>query len=386
MPVIGQERVQMSVNDQISALDLELATLMKEMGANEPSVSGGETKETRQKAPQGGGFIASVPQSDIINQTADDKPQRTPREAQLDAALREERAKRKDEQRKRREMEERDARRQENFERLMANLAARQNAGPASYPASAQNEPSIEGLDYITQDELTRDPIGTLTKIANGYNLMVQVRRSTSAAEAQRAANQAQVSAQQTQLAKAQTEFIRQFDEIETEFAEEVPDYNLACEYAVRARVTQLKTQFPGASDQSIAATLQREMLGAAWEAQAQGLNPAEMAYRTAISLGYNPEAGRAYLAKVANGEDPAQPVSGEAKKPAAPAAKAKSDPDAADPLRHIREGQKAAKSAGAGGGQAPPADTDLDALLDLDGHAFAEAMDRFVSKQTRAR
>ena len=374
------------MNSDIAALDLELAALMKEYGANEPTALPDAPQDTRTKAPQGKGFVPEAPQGEIINQLADDqKPQRTERERQLDAALKEERAKRKQQERERRALEERDRQRQANFETLLARVAAQGQAPSSSPPAQPKaNDASIEGLDYMTEDLIRTDPFGALTKIADGYNRLIYERRSIAELQQRKAAEASQQQQQQQARAQAIGAFMQELDDIEKDFAEDVPDYNLACQFAVEVRRRQLATQFPAATKEQIAEHLQREMLGAAWEARAQGMNPAEATYRVAISLGYSPEQGRALLERQARGEAEPEPAPQPA--PAPQQRKPAANPADPDPLKHIREGQKAAKSAGAGGGQAPPADTDLDALLDLDGETFLKSVDSFVSKQKRAR
>lgn len=364
------------MNDEISALDLELATLMKEHGANDQDAVDAPS-QARAKAPQGKGFVPEAPQGEILNQLADDqKPQRTERERQLDAALREERAKRKDQERQRRALEDRDRQRQANFETLLARMGSAQAAPQPSAkadPAAPAN--SVEELEYISLDHIQADPVAALAAIADGYNMLLHERKVMAHMQRQQAAAAAQHEHIRREQGAQIAAFMEDMNDIEADFTLDVPDYPLACEYAVEARRRQLVAQFPAATEAQIADHLQREMLGAAWEAKAQGRDPAEATYRVALALGYDPEAARKAMTAEKAPPEPKKKSSDSAANAAG-----------ADPLRHIREGQKAAKSAGAGGGQAPPADTDLDALLDLDGEAFLKSVDSFVSKQRTSR
>ena len=174
---------------------------------------------------------------------------------------------------------------------------------------------------------------------------------------------QAQMQAQQQQqqqLAQAAQvqELAKSIEEAETDFAEDVPDYDAASEYLVKTTMEQMKARYPDLErdPQRLHSAVTWEMFNMAQQARSAGRNPAEVYYASAKAMGF-------------------------ALAPPAPPA-----PPPSDPLAGIRAGQAAARGVGAaGGGASPPAGkVGIPDLLNLNGAAFSSATQAFLKEMRR--
>lgn len=86
---------------------------------------------------------------------------------------------------------------------------------------------------------------------------------------------------------QAQQQVIADVQRSEAEFVAKTPDYNSAVDHLYSSRVTELQNM--GYGQQEIAAQVQRDAQAIYQAAKAIGMNPAEMAYMRAQSLGYRP-------------------------------------------------------------------------------------------------
>jgi hypothetical protein len=137
----------------------------------------------------------------------------------------------------------------------------------------------------------------------------------------------------------------------EAEFAKETPDYQEAATYVQQARLNQLRVLRVPNPEQAVA----QEALQLAVNALQQGVNPAQMVYEYAKTVGWAP--------KVA-APTPSQPAPA-APKPAAPAAGAKK-------LETVAKGQAANASLSQLNGSASP-ETTIESVLKMSDEEFAK-------------
>lgn len=143
---------------------------------------------------------------------------------------------------------------------------------------------------------------------------------------------------EQLQQQEQQRQIIAAASAHEQTFAAQTPDYFQAIQHIRNIRTQQLQMFYPSATPVQIQQQIAREELGGAAQAMSAGLNPAEMVYKYAQTLGYQPP----------------KPTTAAAAAPATPPA-AKPDPSAARTL-------------GSGGGASPtpdPSDSE-DAMPEL--------------------
>lgn len=156
---------------------------------------------------------------------------------------------------------------------------------------------------------------------------------------------QEQAERQQREQATAQQQHIQRLaahvNNSEAAFAQQNPDYNAAVEHLKNVRVRELTEGF-GLDPMTASQKAQQELIEFALHNAAQGVNPAEAAYRIAAVRGYQKAA-------------PAQPG-------ATPAEK----------LATQQKGQAAAKSLGGGG--APAGKMTVESLLSMSDEEFAAA------------
>lgn len=334
---------------QLAALDEEFAARVNEEGGL-PLDDGGA-----QPSPKRGvGDKNAVIPGQGGSRPYDDAPvERTDRERQLDAARREERERRKRAQREADELRAQMAHKDANFQTLLTRALAQQGQGGG---AQQGNQPSVQ---YINARDIEQAPLQVLATIANGYNQMIYEREVAERQAQEQRAQQAQLAAAQRQQAEAMQRFVSELHDAEGDFRNQRPDYDDAAAYAVSARVEQVANLYPTWSREQVVGLVQNEVLGGAWEARAAGMSPAEAIYRAALSLGYTPGA------KDKQGQR-----------------KDDRKPDARDPLKHMRDGQPAARNMNAGG-RVPAGDDDLSDLLSLKGADFEKAAAEYIERMT---
>lgn len=135
---------------------------------------------------------------------------------------------------------------------------------------------------------------------------------------------------------------IDEFNEIETEFKKETPDYDQASAHVIQSMYNGAKAAYPDLTDKQALGFVQRRVLQIASAAAKRGLNPAEVLYQMAFdNYGYQPGAPK------------------------------KKDTQKADNLKNIAKNRKRSASSMAGAGQNAGARATIDEANKMDLATF---------------
>lgn len=303
------------VDAQLAALEKAAPDTPDEpVTPNEP-IEAKQTEQKQEAAPEG------------------EQPQREPLSAeelgkryeQTKAAMREERARRREYETKLKEAQAT----QERMERAFQQIQARVN----------QPQRPVEEQPFTYEDAVTE---------------MWQERQETQAQRARREAAEAQQRQQNEQF----NAYVAQINDTMNEYAEDFrdthPDYDEATGFIETKWVEQFTEM--GYDPNTAAAIAQQLAIAGIETVLKQRKNPAQVAYQVAQKLGYQRKNG---VAPAANGAHPASA--------------------GAERLAQMKAGQEASQSLSGGGSSAQGGEMTLARIASLEGAAFDAAFDKFL-------
>lgn len=318
------------------------------------------------------------------NETVEELRQRA---ENLKAAMRQERVQRQAEAARARRLEQEYQNAQRNWQDLMTRMASQGIPTQGYAPPQAPQQPGRVDPSQVdlSQLDVENAPIDVLKAAVAKIQAFENERRQAEEAELRERQEREMAQRRQYEQVNQIREIASALRDDEGYFRAEEPSYDDAAAFFVTTRENVLKAAFPAAQPEQIKQAVLDEILQATYQAVNSGRSPAQLIFEAAKSMGWSRASG-APAQGAAPAAAQAQPAAANARvaapapaQSAAPATAAGVNP--ADPLAHIRAGQAAARSAGAGGAAPTSGDLTLKDILSLKGAAYSSASEAFLRK-----